>query len=514
MQEFITVHEDCIQGVLHGFDRMIFRGTVRCISYTDGLGKYMNSQGILLKDFDHWAQRCTRRLADHFDALAKAVGRPCVYLASSAVSKEQRALAIARTDRIDRGLVCVLSCVEPCVSASIRRNAQSKHLELEFVPRKCKFYYLYLIHPVFGWMHIRIQSWIPFEVQVYVNGRSFLQRQLDKAGIGYVQQDNCFTRLDNLNKAQRLIDQLGRMDWCKVLRGLVEPFWPACQTGLLPEALASFYWTLRQSEVATDVMFKEAADLAGLYPRLCRHAIEAFSCQDILRFMDKSPSRFRGEVTGSLVKLVQGVRVKHHVASNSIKMYDKGGSVLRIETTINNPKSLRVYRGPLDRPRQEVKWRCMSKSVADLARRETFCRQANQRYLSALAAVGLSLPAAAVLDGVSRPVVQRGQRDRALRPVSPDDAAVFAGVMDGKHLVNGLSNGSVQAVLFTRAARDQKEARRRSNWVGRRLRLLRHHGLIKKLGIRRLYRITDKGTRVMGLALALRASTTLLSTAA
>jgi hypothetical protein len=275
-----------------------------------------------------------------------------------------------------------------------------------------------------------------------------------------------------------------------------------------------FYWTLRQSELATDVMFKRGADLAAIYPRLCRHAIEALSCQDILRFMDKSPSRYRGQVTGSLVKLVQGVRVKHHVGSNSIKMYDKGSSVLRVETTINNPKPLRVYRGPLAHPRQEVKWRCMSKSVADVARRARFCQQANQRYLAALAAVGLSLEAAAVLDGVSRPVVHGGQRDRALRPTSPDDAAVFAAVMNGKHLVNGLSNGSVQAALFTASAPDEIEARRRSNWVGRRLRLLRHHGLIKKVDARRLYRVTPKGSRVMGLALALRASTTLLSIAA
>lgn len=513
MQEFTTIHQDCIHGVLHGFDRVIFRGTLRSISYPDGLSRYMNHYGILLKDFDHWAQRCTRRLSQHIEGLAQAAGRPCVYLASSAVSKQQRALEIATRDKIDRGLVCVLSCVEPCISATIHRNRQRRRLELVFVPRKCKFYYLYLIDPVFGWMHIRIQSWIPFDVQVYVNGRSYLQRQLDRVGMGYVQHGNCFSRLDDPAKAQMLMDQLVAMKWPTVLGRLLAPHWPTPEAGLLPEGPQRYYWTIRQSELATDVMFKDAESLAALYPRLCRHAIDGLACQDILRFMGKSPSRFGGEVTSSYQRLAQGVRVKHTCAGNTIKMYDKAGSVLRIETTINHPAQLRVYRGPLGDPQGDVKWRAMAKSVADIARRTAVCRAANERYLEALAAVGTERPAAVVLDPVSQPITRRGQRVRGLRPVGPDDAALFAAVMDGRHLINGLTNGSLQAALFSQTASDPTQKRRRSNWVGRKLRLLRRHGLIKKVGPRRLYRVTRRGHEVMGLALAIRQSSTALSKA-
>lgn len=513
MHEFITVHRDCIQGVLHGFDRVLFRGTLRSISYPDGLGRYMSSQGILFKDFDGWAQRCTRRLTEHIAGLAKAAGRPCVYLASATASKEERALEIAARDKIDRGLVCVLSCVEPCISASIYRNAQTRHLELVFRPRKCKFHYLYLIDPEFGWMHIRIQSWIPFDVQVYINGRSYLRRQLDRAGIGYQRHDNCFSRLDDVAKAQALMDQLIRMNWPTVLGGLLGAFWPSMQAGLLPDGPHRYYWTIRQSELATDVMFKDAGSLAAVYPRLCRHAIEGLACQDILKFMGQSPSRFGGEVTSNYQRLVQGVRVKHTHAGNSIKMYDKGGSVLRIETTINYPGKLRVFRGPLDNPERDVKWRAMSKSVADIARRVAVCRAANERYLNALAVVGTERPAATVLDPVSRPVNGQGKRARGLRPVGPDDAALFAVVMDGRNLIDGLTNGSVQAAFFSKPTADETEHRRRSNWASRKLRLLRRHGLIKKIGARRLYRVTAQGHQVMGLALAIRQSYTVLSRA-
>ncbi len=511
MNTFIQRHRDNVIGQLSGFDRVLFRGTLRSISYADGLGRYMNSQKILLKDFDGWAKRCTQRLKQHIEAVAKKAGRSVHYLASSAIDKEQYARKIADADRIGRGLVCVLSCVEPCFSPSIHRNAQTRRLELRFAPRKCKFYYIYLIDPRFGWMHIRIQSWLPFDVQVYVNGRSYLKQQLDGAGIGYVQHDNSFSRIDNLTRAQVLLDRMIKLNWPRVLSRLLSDWLPALQEGLLPEGTGRYYWTIRQSEVATDVMFREAHSLAAIYPRLCRHAIEGLSCPDILKFMGKSPSRYSGEVTSNHQRLVQGVRVKHTHAGNSIKMYDKGGSVLRIETTINFPGKLRVYRGPLDRPKHNPQWRSMSKSVADIARRVELCRAANERYLEAMAVIGQERPAAAVLDPVSRPINRQAKPARALRPIGPDDAALFAAVMAGDHLIDGLTNGDLQQALFEQATDDANEKRRRSNAIGRKLRLLRRHGLIRKVSSRRLYRVTDQGRQVMGLALAIRQSVTMLS---
>jgi hypothetical protein len=513
MEDFIKVHKDCIVGVLHGFDRMVFRGTLRSISYADGLGRYMNSQRIWLKDFQGWAQGCTKRLSLAIEARVKAAGRRVIYLGSSGADKEERALAVAREEGIEAGLVCALSCVESCMSPEIHRNARSKRLELKFVQRKCKHYYLYLIDPVFGWMSIRIQSWIPFGVQVCINGRSYLQRRLDQAGIGYMKRDNCFPRIDDLVKAQAFMDELLTMNWPKVLQRLLGAFWPAVEEGLLPEGAERYYWSIRQSEMATDVMFKDARTLAAIYPRLCRHGIEGLSCEDVLRFFDKDPSRYREQVASTYKKLVQGVRLKHQMGSNWVKMYDKG-SVLRIETTINDPHKLRVYRGTLEEPDKDLKWRSMARGVADIQRRAALSRQSNERYLGAMAVVGTPVVTAAVLDGVSAPV-HRGQKHcRGLRPVSPDDAALLAAVMKGGHLIDGLTNGSLQEVLFADDPGDLREARRRSNAVGRKLRMLRQHGLIQKVGSRRLYRTTVKGRQVMSLALAVRQSTNILAIAA
>ena len=91
---------------------------------------------------------------------------------------------------------------------------------------------------------------------------------------------------------------------------------------------------MHQSEWATDVMFEDAESLAELYPSLVRYAVADMHSPDVLRFLGKRLSpNYQGEVTTDFKRRVEGVRVKHTARANSVKMYDKQGSVLRIETT-------------------------------------------------------------------------------------------------------------------------------------------------------------------------------------
>lgn len=129
---------------------------------------------------------------------------------------------------------------------------------------------------------------------------------------------------------------------------------------------------------------------------------------------------------------------------------------------------------------------------------------ANRRYLEMLAVVDDPTPIHRVLDPISQPVTKRGPRARALRPVAPEEAAIFQAILRGEHSIRGFTNRDVQAHLFADPRRDKRERRRRCSWVNRRLRLLRRHGLIIKVGNRHLYRVTAKGNRAMTTALALR----------
>jgi len=164
---------------------------------------------------------------------------------------------------------------------------------------------------------------------------------MDRAGIGYERRDNCFTHIDDLPRAQRIFDRLVQRRWFRPLNALarkVNP-WLDPQAGL---DIRGYDWTVRQDEYATDLMFKSAADLREVYPRPLDHAIGVFHSEDVLRFLGRriQPARFNGEGRSTLQHRTEGTRVKHWVEENSIRMSDKQGTVLRIETTINNPRRL------------------------------------------------------------------------------------------------------------------------------------------------------------------------------
>jgi len=124
MQAFIQRHQKDVIGVLEGFDRLLFRGTLRSISYAEGLDRFLTVARVRYKDFGVFAQGLSERLKDHAQEVAAKAGRPYTYLTASGQSKEDLARSIAERDGITEGLVCILSSVEPCMSFSIRRDGQ------------------------------------------------------------------------------------------------------------------------------------------------------------------------------------------------------------------------------------------------------------------------------------------------------------------------------------------------------------------------------------------------------
>ena len=494
MKRFLERHRDRITGTLSGFDRMLFRGTLRSITHVKGLEIFLYSHRVLMKDFSNYVLKLSERLVTHAKELAVKAGRPYIYLPSSKDSKEELALQVAARDGIKQGLIAVFACVEPCQSFDLRKDRATKHLQLVSKERKCLHLYYYYLDREFGLMHVRLQSWLPFSIQVCVNGREWLARQMDRAGISYQKRDNCFSYMADPQRAQQLMDRLAARNFNPFLDALarkVNP-WIDPQSGL---DIRSYYWSGRQMEYATDVLFNSASSLAELYPLLLRHAMFQFSSEEVMRFLQRGTNaRFAGEASSNLKRRVDGIRVKHWVEENSIKMYDKQGSVLRIETTINNPRRFKVWRKGWRKGKSVMKWLPMRKGIADLRRRAELSLSANARYLEALAVVGLQTPSYRLLDLVSQRVKAK-RRYRALRPISPDDASLFQAIMHGEFALQGFRNRDLRAALN----QSMSSAR-----ISRLLALLRAHQLIFKVSKTNYYRITRKGQKVMATALKFR----------
>ena len=497
MNEFVQRHAKSVIGCLIGFDRLLLRGTVRMLACTSGLMRYLWASRVLLKDFGDWSAALTTRVRAASEQVMRDAGRPVLYLQDPSASKEDLARAVATRDGVERGPVCLLSAVEPCWSFEVRRDRASRRLVLEPRYRKCLHLYHYRMDERVGLTHVRLQTWLPFGVRVCLNGREWLCRQLDREHVGYDRRDNCLVRVTDARRAQALLDGQLRTDWPALLDNLADRAHPARATELLLEGRPlEHYWSAEQTEWATDVMFRDAGSLSALYPRLVRHGITGLSCGDVMRFLGKRPGgTFAGEVTSGLRARPEGTRLRHRAGANWVKAYDKQGSVLRVETTVNDPGQFKAYRGTEANPRAKA-WRKLRKGVADLHRRAQVSGACNDRYLAALAQVQCEATLAQEAAPLCRAVTRDGRRHRALRPLHEPDTRLLATVSDGRWSVNGFRNADVRRELFGSDVADPKENRRRAGRVTRQLSMLRAHGLVKRVPRTRRWLPTAKGRRI------------------
>jgi hypothetical protein len=507
MNSFIRRHAVSVIGVLSGFDRLFFRGTLRRVANVKGMMGYLWGVQVPLKDFARHVCETSDRVKQASLRLAERLGRPVQYLSRPGVSKEDVARQIAERDGIKDGLIAVLTSVELCQSYEVYRNRQTRHIELQSRTRKCLHLYHYFQHRQFGFMHVRLQTWFPFNMWVCMNGREWLACQMKQAGIGFLRRDNCFINVADVGRAQRLLDRQLKTDWPKALNRVAEQIHPL-RSELFRAWPSDYYWSADQTEWATDVMFRSARALEGLYPQLVQHGMSALGSREVLRFLGRKVpvsggvhGCFEGEVLSDLRQRPEGIRIKHRVNRNSVKMYDKQGSVLRVETTINDARDLKVYRSKEGDSGGQRSWRRLRKGVADMERRAEISQAANDRYLEAMAAVSDRTTLGELIDPLCRPVTWKGKRVRALNPFAPEDRSLLKAVGRGEFLLNGVRNRDLQRLLYA-PTRDPRKVRRRSGAVTRKLRLLRAHGLVHKVPHTHRYQLSPKGRLAIAALLA------------
>ena len=310
MNGFVDLHGGSITGVINTFDRVIFKGHLNGFPPDGAFGRYLSRRGILLKDAGRFFEAETQRIRDHVVSLAAAAGRPVETDGSQHASfghlERGSGAGDCERDGVTEGLVCVLSVVEPCRSFAVAPNRQTRRLEVVRRPRKRLHYYLYRIDPEFGRTHVRLQTWAPYEIQVYVNGREWLARQMDQSGIGYRRSDNKITAVDDFGPITALCKRFAHTDWPPVLERqavLVNPLLPDIERAGFP----GYWWVIDQGEYASDVLFTDRAALEAIQGDLVTAAVTALGATDVLHFLGRKPHpAFAGEVTIDSKKRLPG----------------------------------------------------------------------------------------------------------------------------------------------------------------------------------------------------------------
>jgi hypothetical protein len=492
MDKFINHHTQKITGKIACFDRILFKGYLP-ISWAQNRERFMMAQGFLLKDFKGFVTKHSERIKQHAKGIAEKNHRPYIHI-NGRIRKEEKAREIADRDGITEGLICVLSAVEACQSFKLAYGKDRPHLVN--APRKCLCLYFYLFDRELGFMHVRIPTWFPFTIQIYLNGHEWLARKMDCHGIKYRKLDNAFLWIEDPQRAQRFSNRFAKKKWPCILQAIAYRFNPLLKELFKP---MDYSWVVEQAEFATDVMFTNRTTLKPLYQELLKHATLCFSAEDVLIFLGrKLHGSFGGEVLNEYKKRWPGARVKHRMKENGIKMYDKHGSVLRIETVINRPYEFKVRRRGRRNGQEVTGWFPMAKGVANLYRYAEVSFAANARYLDALSAVNDPSEAQRHLHNLSRSIRLNGRSYRGFNPVAKLDLQLFLSVLRGEHSIMGFRNHDIRLELFPHT-KDPNVLRRQSSRVSRLLKLLHVHKLIAKIPRSRRWRVTSIGHAIMSL---------------
>ncbi len=464
MQQFIAKFKDQIQGVMYGFDRVLFRGSLRRLTHSQGMKWYLAENNILCKKYQDHVKDISQKLKEavlepflqHKLLVKHVYGRE---------DKDQIARAFAAERGITEGDVCALSALE------MAPTFQHYKTDMVIRSRPCPTIYLYRLDPEFGWMHARIQTWFPFYMHVCINGREWLSRRMDREGLRYFRQENCFPWVEDIPRAQPLFQEQLQVNWADLLQPFAQRLNPLHEE-IFRNYPTEYYWSGFQCEWATDILFRPGT-LARLSPLLLEHGMLSFSSPDVLQFLGhrinidgQIPRNYRGELTTDFKSRASGDRVKYRIDGNSLKGYGKAstplGDLFRVETLTQRPEVFKTYRPAEGGPDDDLKWRIMRRGVADMHRRCEVSQKANERYWDALSTV-----------------------DLLCGPVDPNSPL------------------------------SHQQKRRRSAAVSRKLRLLRAHGLIQKVPKTHRYQVTSHGRLAITAILTMdRTSIALLNKAA
>src|SRR4051812_42917138 len=282
------------------------------------------------------------------------------------------------------GLICIFSAMEPCSTYKPWHNKQTGQTYLVPDDGKCLHYYFYFIDEELGLCYVRVPTWLPCRLQIYCNGHNWLAGQLRKQGIEYRLIDNVFVEIADWPRAQRIANGWAAKRMHRKLDEFARGYCPVYR-----DFATGYHWSADQCEYATDIVFRQQADLQAIYENLARTAIHTVKPDNIATFLGRKLStQFKGEMGNRFNIRIEGTRIKHTMGPVSIKLYDKFGLILRIETTVNDLSLFKHYREVEHRDGlRETKWAAMQKTIYSLPALRELLEAANRRYLEFLSAI-------------------------------------------------------------------------------------------------------------------------------
>jgi predicted transcriptional regulator len=486
METLTETHKNEITCVLSCYDRLILSGTMPEISYSQGMTKYMYQNEVKIFDYPRFAEPFKETIRSNAERIAKEHGLEIEFIRKAGVRKES-IISEKITKRGDHpGLVHIISAMETCPTYKPWYNKKTGKTYLISDISKCLHYYFYFIDEQIGLGYIRVPTWCPFRLQVYINGHNLLAWEFKNAGIKNTMIDNAFDSLEDADKAQELSDNISIE---KLHRKLDAFAWQFCP--VYKDFKLRYHWSVMQAEYATDIVFKKQESLQQIYNELIATAIHTVKPENIVTFLGrKLDPRYEGEIGNNYNVRIEGSRIKHTMGPVSIKMYDKFSKILRIETTTNNISFFKHFREVVHHDGQTShEMAPLKKSIYSLPFLIDSMKASNRRYLEFISAFDNKEVGRKRLEKVTSSKSENNRNYKGFNFFSVDDLIVLMAILRGEFNINGFRNKNMQKLLGFNGGK-----------ISRLIKRMRVHGLIKKAANSYKYHLTKIGKETIVMA--------------
>ena len=353
------------------------------------------------------------------------------------------------------------------------QNGGAPHFGWDRAERRVTCYYFYVWDDQFGPAFVKIGSYFPYPIKVWMNGHEWAKRQATIAGIGWTALANGFASSNDQAGLQALCDRLGPVQ----IQEFFDRWLARLPLPLTTADRGNGYWwelSMRQIEVSKTLVFDAPRNGRAFFEALVADNLDLGRPEQLelifgRKILPSTPGVFATRVVTRGVDVTINVGYKH----SRTKEYFKEGRALRIETVVNDPTDLGVLRRLAHLPELQAK------------ARDVNCRLLDHEHVGQ--GCVLASPA---FERIARPSITDGRRAPAIRFGDPRVQALAGALAITAHLVGGFTNRSLRPLVAGLLGEPYSQSRCRYD-----LRRLRMKGLIVRLPHSNTYVLTDDGQR-------------------
>ena len=364
MELFTKLFGDLLLFVYHCFDRIVIHGYLSGLSRPEQVVHFFRKVvGIPVLSKEILSQR-TADYQNWVEAFARNHSIPIEW-AEKGVRKEDYVLPSLRrmTKRNAYGVYFIFKSMEqgPSFRVSVPKYPTKDPNHRILARQRSRFThdYFYIRDEVLGPMVMRVATFFPFQTTYYLNGHNFIERELNRAQVGFRKNDNAFLAIDDVAALQAAADRLSpdiireRLDYWTLILG------PKFSVKERKRVKLSRFYAISQIEYCRNFIFKRHFPIHKLFERGCELGLWRLTAHKITEIFG---ARLHRRLPGKLATVIDQIEHGHHVfrayfKHAFLKQYEKFATFLRNELCSNNLNDFGLKKGldNLDAVRQTFK---------------------------------------------------------------------------------------------------------------------------------------------------------------